>query len=188
MIVIFDASDLPHRKLAQTFGFKRARIGRKTRSDRWMEVTIATGPTWTAIGDWNYSLWHSQDARPAIWDLASRYRLLAFSMGDTDDSYSFHHFQNGALVRELLIRDTLGGGAQEVVVDSGPALRGEGEDLCRGSDLYECVRSIALAEGFDPSTARSSSQWRVVDPRSSSERAGAEQALMETPWAAYSSS
>lgn len=186
VVVIFGGQEVPDKDLARLFELKknpRRPWKPDTRSPS-TEVAIAEGDSWKAIGDWHYSLWHDPRTRPAIWKLARQFRLLAFALGDTDSSYSIHHFERGGLTRELVVGDRFGGGAQEVLIDTGERLSGETDKICGEADLYSCVRDIALATGFDPSEAYRTTSWHTTDSRTRFDQAQ-EQALLNTSWENY---
>ena len=188
VIVIFDGQWIIDRNLLRLFGFKI--VGKysrqSTNSVPTAEITIADGPSWKAISsDWSYCLWHHQSTRPTLWRLSKLCNILAYSVGDSDDAHSIHMFTEAELSREFVVADRHGGGAQEVLFDSGDRLPGETEELCSSPDLHEYLRSVAKTNGFDPESATRVKKWTVVDDSVQSELVAAEQALLRTSWEHY---
>lgn len=53
-------------------------------------VVMANAGDWTLLADdWLYQLWHMPSTRPAIESLAKTHNVLAWSIGDCDQSFEY---------------------------------------------------------------------------------------------------
>ena len=122
---------------------------------------------WKLVADdFSYALWHRPTTKHVILDLARRFEILTFSVGDSDQAYDLRHFVDGDLVRELIVDDCFGGGDQRILVDDGKRIPGELDPL--GQDnLVRYLSTLAAASGFDVRDGLATSRvWIDKSPRS----------------------
>jgi len=178
VIVLFDADDLSDELLLQTLGVTvRPTPLHASGGSLLPYVAVANCNEWKAIGsDWSYALWHNQGTRTGLWKLAQDFRILAYSMGDTDYSYSFHLFDEGELIRE----STGSNGQMKLLFDTGERLPGESLGELGPAGLAQNLASLAAANGFHPEAATDVHYWWIEQPT-----LGAEKALKRTSWSEY---
>lgn len=185
VIVLFGAMALPEVEILDTLGLRVAdEPDQSTESQRLRsQVAIATSAEWKAIAsDWLYGLWHNAGTRPGLWALARKYRIFAYSMGDSDSSYSFHLFEHGELARESVVYQAHGAASRNLIFDSGARLPGEPAGELRDRRLPEDLVALAAANGFRYEVATDVSYWWVEGIRDAAER---EEALVRTSWHHY---
>ncbi|MEO0606204.1 MAG: hypothetical protein AAF211_32545 [Myxococcota bacterium] len=70
--------------------------------DRWL--VVLESPRWTAAADsWHYTLWHDPELPRRLERLAEVGDVLAFAMGDSDESWDFWYFRDGERVRRRVV-------------------------------------------------------------------------------------
>jgi len=109
---------------------------------------LADDGTWTMIADnWHYQLWHRDSTRSAIERIATEYDVFTCSVGDSDDSFDFMFYRNGALVRKYVVTDPdySGGTISENV---GELLELESDILENNDDQLKMVLELAGSIGI----------------------------------------
>ncbi len=166
VIVVDGGHVLSDRDLLAALGLVSSRsTARKGVHPATGEVVIAEGRSWKLISsDWAYTMWHCPGVRPGLWKLASDYRILSYSVGDIDDSYTLHLFEKGELVRELIVDDRLDGRGQVIVHEEGSALPGERGEIFPSGQILAGCESVATAFCPDLVNPTRTKTWTVQNP------------------------
>lgn len=119
-------------------------------------VVFANDTEWTHIADdYRYTLWSSPKTAEAIEKYSKSYDVFRWSIGDIDESLDFEYYQNGNLIRKFVFEHNIFKNTKTVMVDIGPKLPGESENL---SDL------IISSEKMFPEITQALGITKVTDP------------------------
>lgn len=103
---------------------------------------------WTHLMDgWGYDLWHDKNIRTQLQLLSKDFDIFTCSVGDVDDSFDFHYYTQGEIVREYIVEDPHFKGGH-VTKNFGQPFPAETAAL-QEKEIYAKVTTIAKSLGIN---------------------------------------
>jgi len=132
----------------QRYTLVKSEAERETEDFKKSYLYITEDENWTQLfDDWSYSLWHDQGLKNRIISLSEKFEILTCWIGDIDESFGFHYFKKGKVVRQYIVEDSdFQSGI--VVSDIGERLINELVSLQK-KDAFDKVKLIAESQGVN---------------------------------------